>query len=246
MTTIIKLGGAVCGDPVAVGHLADHLKTLHGAVVLVHGAGPQLDRALAALGEPQVKVDGLRATSVAAAAVVQATMDQAGRTLQASLAQHGIESKHVDSSHRALAGQVKRASGIDLGRVGTATGFDGKDLPVDGITIVTPVGWDEAGPLNVNADEGAVAIAIGIHATRLVLATDVHAVRGADGADIDRLTVAEADALIEAGVALGGMIPKLRNAMQALAGGVGEVLIGDVPGVFDGEGTRVAAALVVA
>ncbi len=78
---------------------------------------------------------------------------------------------------------------------------------------------------NVNADQMAVACAVGWQADRLLFLTDVDGVRGADGNRIATLTAAGAGALIADGVATGGMHAKLNAAVDALKRGVGEVQI---------------------
>ena len=80
---------------------------------------------------------------------------------------------------------------------------------------------------NVNADDVAAGIAAGIGARQLVLLTDVDGVRDADGHRLDTLTVAEAETLIDAGVIGGGMVPKIRAALAALAWDGAEAVIAD-------------------
>jgi len=73
----------------------------------------------------------------------------------------------------------------------------------------------------------ASLIAAGSGARQLVLLTDVDGVRGDDGARLDTLTVAEAEALIESGVIAGGMVPKVRAALTALTWEGAEAIIAD-------------------
>jgi acetylglutamate kinase len=229
---VVKMGGSVCRDPAQVGAVAGELRALQDAghaAVVVHGGGPQLDEALQALGEPVRKVDGLRATSPAAAAVVARVMDEIGAELARQLAAHGIGARHLGAGQGAFPATVKDPH---LGRVGTVARF----APPHGLPgilpVVTPVGHDADGPLNVNADEGAAAVAAWWRAHWLVLATDVAAVRGAAGEPLARLLPQEAQRLI-GGAAQGGMIPKLGNAVQALRGGVERVLIARIaPGAL--------------
>ena len=97
-TIVLKLGGNVCLDPSQVHAVSGEIKGLQAAghsVVIVHGGGPQLDKAIAALGESVVKIDGLRVTSKAAAKVVLDVMDGIGRELAAQLNAAGIRSHHV-------------------------------------------------------------------------------------------------------------------------------------------------------
>jgi acetylglutamate kinase len=222
---VVKMGGNVVRDPAQVAAIATELASLRDSghqVCVVHGGGPQLDEALSALGEPDQKVDGLRVTSPRAAIVVEQVLDDLGHELAAALAGFGLPTHHLDVGERAFTGRVKDAR---LGRVGTVIAFvAGPEAWRGHVNVVTPVAYDGAGPLNLNADEGASAVAAWWKADWLVLATDVSAVRGEAGEALASLTPASAKALI-GGAAKGGMIPKLQNAVDALAAGVARVLI---------------------
>jgi acetylglutamate kinase len=222
---VVKMGGNVVRDASQVAAIAAELAALRDAghqVCVVHGGGPQLDEALAALGEPVQKVDGLRVTSAASAAVVEQVLDDLGHDLAQALAGHGLPTHHLDVGQRAFVGRVKDAR---LTRVGSVVSFAaGPDTWRGHVNVVTPVAYDGAGPLNLNADEGAAAVAAWWKADWLVLATDVSAVRGDAGQPLATLTPKSARALI-GGAAQGGMIPKLQNAVDALAAGVARVLI---------------------
>ena len=94
--------------------------------------------------------------------------------------------------------------------------------------MVAPLARDEAGIVcNVNADDAAAGIAVGLGARQLVLLTDVDGIRDADGRRLDSLTAGEAEALIAAGVIAGGMIPKVRAAQAALGWDGAEAIIAD-------------------
>ena len=98
--------------------------------------------------------------------------------------------------------------------------------------MVAPVGYGPGGvALNINADLVAQQLAIELQAERLLLMTDVDGVKDQNGELIRQLDVADVDALIEDGTISGGMIPKVRGAVEALRGGVAKVTImnGTVP-----------------
>src|SRR6202008_2507748 len=80
---------------------------------------------------------------------------------------------------------------------------------------------------NINADNGAGALAGALKAKRMILLTDVSGVLGAAKQLIRKLTVAEAREAIASGVASGGMIPKLETAIAAVEAGVEAVAILD-------------------
>jgi acetylglutamate kinase len=237
-TIVLKLGGSVCLDPAQVQAVAGEIAALKGAghsVVVVHGGGPQLDKALAELGETVQKIDGLRVTSKAAAKVVLDVMDAIGKDLAGQLTLAGGKAHHVPAVAEGFQATPKRSEKGDLGRVGTVHRFTATHRVVgaDSVAVVTPVGFDAQGPLNVNADEGAAFVATALRCKWLVLATDVAAVRDATGENLAKLTPRSARRLIQDNTAQGGMIPKLSSAVAALSGGVSKVLVAKVgPGVL--------------
>jgi acetylglutamate kinase len=81
---------------------------------------------------------------------------------------------------------------------------------------VTPLA---AGPLNVNADEAAAALAVGLGADRLLFVTDVPGVLLA-GAVATSIRVADAERMLAAGELAGGIVPKLTAAVRAAREGV--------------------------
>jgi acetylglutamate kinase len=89
-------------------------------------------------------------------------------------------------------------------------------LAADRIPVVAPLG---VGPLNVNADEAAAALALGLGAGRLVFLTDVDGLI-LDGEVVDAIDVRAADELLDAGLLEGGIVPKLRAAAAAARDGV--------------------------
>jgi acetylglutamate kinase len=237
-TIVLKLGGSVCLDAGQIATVTGEVKGLQAAghtVVVVHGGGPQLDKALAELGEAVSKIDGLRVTSKPAAKVVLQVMDEIGKDLTRQLNAAGIKANHVPGSAEGFQATPKRSEKGDLGRVGTVHRFTATQRIVGAreVAVVTPVGFDAQGPLNVNADEGAAFVATALRCRWLILATDVAAVRGAEGESLSRLTPKTARKLIADNTASGGMIPKLTSAVAALSGGVSKVIVTKVgPGVL--------------
>jgi acetylglutamate kinase len=109
----------------------------------------------------------------------------------------------------------------DLGLVAHVVGvrrdFLDQLLVAGQVAVVAPLARDEHGIVcNVNADDAAAGIAAGLGARQLVLMTDVNGVRNAAGEKLDTMTAGEAEQLIDTGVIKGGMVPKIRAALQAL------------------------------
>jgi acetylglutamate kinase len=96
------------------------------------------------------------------------------------------------------------------------------------VAVVAPLARDEEGVVcNVNADDAAAGLAAGLGARQLVLMTDVDGVRDASGTKLDSLSIAEAEALIADGTISGGMVPKVKAALAALAWEGAEAIISD-------------------
>ena len=244
MTVVIKIGGAVAPLATTSNELADAWgkRPAGQAWIVVHGAGPQLDAALLQVSGPAIKVDGLRVTDLAAATTVREVMDQVGARLARDLRDRGVPAIHMPAVLRLFAAHAKDAA--RLSRVGTVDAFAadilGTCIPADTIAVVTPVAWDQEGPLNVNADEGAAAVARGVGAQRLVMATDVDSVHDALGQPIVRMNPTSARAFLASAAAQGGMRPKVQAALDVLEHGVREVRIGRVRCAWQDAGTCLA------
>src|SRR5690606_8539295 len=116
-----------------------------------------------------------------------------------------------------------------------------RKLIEEGLTpVLSPVSRGaDGGPLNVNADDAAAAVASALGAARFLLVTNVPGVLK-EGERLPVVTTTDLEELIREGVASGGMVPKLRAAMRAAASGVGEVRIGDLSMLSgSGAGTRI-------
>ncbi len=234
---VIKTGGAVVARPDAAQTIAEAWHNRDTDWVLVHGGGPQLDQALEAVQGPPEKVGGLRVTRREGADAVRRTLSLVGADLTAALRRAGVPAVQVPPEQGVMIAVPKRVPEGDLGRVGTVTalrtGPIRRILKQGKLPVVTPVGWDAEGPLNVNADEGAAMTAAHLQADRLTLATDVPAVLDGDGDEVHHLSPRKAEALVESGVAEGGMKAKLDQALEAVEAGIEQVRIGDVSAVWD-------------
>jgi acetylglutamate kinase len=194
---VVKVGGAVAG-------LAE-LGELDDAVV-VHGAGPQITAAMEEAGLTPTFVRGRRVTDDAALAIVRAALLSVNRELCAAIGPRAV----------GLAGDEIGLEAVripELGHVGTPVPtrpravVDALDAGL--VPVVAPLA---AGPLNVNADEAAAALAIGLGAERIVFHTDV------PGVILPRIAADDADVLLAE--LEGGIVPKLQAAVQAARLGV--------------------------
>jgi acetylglutamate kinase len=196
---VVKVGGATVG--------AD-LGDLRHAVV-VHGGGPQISEAMEAAGLEVTFVRGRRSTSAAAIEVVRGAL----------LAVNAEVCKAIGPRAVGLAGdeiglQARRLP--ELGHVGSPLPSRPQavaDALAEGlIPVVAPLA---VGPLNVNADEAAAALAIGLGADRILFLTDVPGVLRDDQV-LDHIGADE----VAAGCFEGGIVPKLHAAVVAAKRGV--------------------------
>jgi acetylglutamate kinase len=125
---------------------------------------------------------------------------------------------------------AERVAGLGLVAhvVGLRRDFIDTLLVAGQIAVVAPLARDEEGVVcNVNADDAAAGIAAGLGARQLVLMTDVDGLRDAAGEKIATIAAGEAEKLIADGVIKGGMVPKIRAALQAVSWPGAEAVICD-------------------
>ncbi|MFO7571153.1 MAG: acetylglutamate kinase [Gaiellaceae bacterium] len=210
MRVVLKLGGRVA---VETADRALRLSQAGHEVVVVHGAGPQISSELERLGIPVSFVDGRRVTDERTLAVVRASLDTVGAEVSAALGPAAVR----------LAGDE---IGLEAVRV-PGLGLVGEPLPCrpleveealahGRIPVIAPIA---VGPLNVNADEAASALAVGLEADRLVFVSDVPGVY-VGGVVAERIDAAHAGRLLDEGALEGGIVPKLLAAVRAARVGV--------------------------
>lgn len=226
---VVKLGGTTLAEQrqVLVEVAAVARKR---PIVLVHGGGKRMTEWLERLGVQSRFVNGLRVTDPAALEVAAAVL-------------RGVVNSELVAALRDAGCDAVGLSGVDggllighripdVGLVATVTGVRRDlidSLLVGGqVPVVAPLARDEEGVVcNVNADDAAAGLAAGLGARQLVLMTDVDGVRDASGRKLDSLTVPEAEALIADGTISGGMVPKVKAALAALAWDDAEAIIAD-------------------
>jgi len=226
---VLKLGGTTLVDQAHVlAEVAAVARTR--PVVLVHGGGKRITEWLERLGVPSRFEGGLRVTDAASLEVVAAVLRGViNSELVSDLRDRGVDAvglSGVDGGFM-IAERIPNL-GLIAHVVGVRRDFIDGLLVAGQIAVVAPLARDEQGIVcNVNADDAAAGIAAGLGARQLVLMTDVDGIRGADGAKIETMTAAEAEALIAAGVIKGGMVPKIRAALQAVGWPGAEAVIAD-------------------
>jgi acetylglutamate kinase len=207
---LVKVGGSVTRG--APAHLLD-LVAAGNEICVVHGAGPQISAELRRRRLPVEFVGGRRVTSAAALEVVRGSLAAVNRELCAAIGPRatGLLGDEVGLEATPLP---------ELGLVGeplpTRPPAVEEALVLGQIPVVAPLA---RGPLNVNADEMAAALAVGLGADQLLFVTDVPGLL-LGGAVVDAIGAGEADRLLAEEALEGGIVPKLRAAAAAARLGV--------------------------
>lgn len=254
---VIKCGGSTLEQlPASFYEDLTALQQGETNVVIVHGGGPAISNTLKQMGIEPHFIDGLRVTDAPTLKVAKMVLI-------------GDTNKQVVTSIQQAGGRAAGISGID-GKTIQVTqgpehlGFVGEIQRVEPtliealsgagmIPVIAPLGVDETGQVyNINADTAAGAVAGALGVGQLVMVTDVPGVmQEIDGVKqvLPQLDRVQIEALIADGVIYGGMIPKVRAALDALGQQVEEVLIinGYEPGILrrvaagDAVGTKIVA-----
>ena len=244
-TTVIKLGGSVVEHPDSLRHLLVDIvfmSTLGMRIVVVHGGGKAISRAMDDAGLAPRFVQGRRYTDDATLGIVEKVLaTELNHDLVARLEEYGgramslnfLSTNVLFGDRLALAGPGGEA--IDLGHVGTVTRVD--RLTIDNLTYAGQVPvipsmalGPDGGKLNVNADTAATAVAAAIGAEKLVVLSDIPGVlRDINDPEslIHSLTASEARRLIGDGTIAAGMIPKIEGCLETLEQGVKKIHIID-------------------
>jgi acetylglutamate kinase len=210
--------------------------------VVMHGGGKAISRAMTAAGLTPHFVKGLRVTDAAAIQVVKDVIANRVNTgIVETLTSRGARARRVDGE---AVFRVARRTGrdeatgelLDWGFVGEVR--DVLTAPLleclqDGaLPVVTPLGLgvEDGATYNLNADDAAAALARALKARKLAFLSDVPGLlrdRNDESSLIPSVRVHEVEDLVNRGVIDGGMLPKIRSCMEALAAGVRKIHIID-------------------
>jgi acetylglutamate kinase len=205
--------------------------------VVVHGGGPQIGRTLDRLGKKSEFRQGMRVTDAETMDVVEMVLvGKVNKEIVALINQHGGQAvglsgkdgRLIEASKLQLykdQGEDKPPELIDIGMVGEVRAVHPEIIQTleasRFIPIIAPVGVGEQGETyNINADLVAGAVAAALKASKLMLLTDVPGVLDGDGKLVSSMNVERTAELIGKGMIKGGMLPKVRCALDALSAGV--------------------------
>ncbi|MCR5797998.1 acetylglutamate kinase [Eubacterium xylanophilum] len=213
------------------------LKLVGMRPIIVHGGGKEISKWVKLMGKEPEFVEGLRVTDEDTMEVAEMVLNKVNKTLVQLMEKLGVRAAGISGKDgRTLICDKKvLESGADVGYVGDVREVNPELIDTlldnDFVPIIAPIGLgDDYKSYNINADDAACAVAKAIKAEKLVFMTDIVGVcKDADDPStlFSVLTLDEANKLIDEGFVGGGMIPKLKNCIDAVEDGVSRVHILD-------------------
>ena len=236
---VVKYGGSAMIDEQLQESLIKDvalLKLVGMEPIIVHGGGKEINKWLGYMGKKSEFVEGLRVTDEETMEVAEMVLGKVNKHLVQMMEKLGVKAAGISGKDGAtMLCKKKTVNGKDIGFVGEVTSVNSDLIDTliaqNVVPIIAPIGMDENfQAYNINADEAASAVAKCIRAEKLAFMTDIEGVC-LDPQDpetlISVLPVCEAKRLIEDGTIGGGMIPKIRNCIEAVEQGVNRVHILD-------------------
>ena len=239
-TVLIKMGGSAMEDPSLVANVMRDIVFLEVAginPVVVHGGGKAISSAMEKSGLEANFINGFRVTTDAAIDIVSRVLSsEINPGLVRMIREFGGKATGIPGTDIFLGEKIKSqdkdGNPVDLGRVGEVVGcqLDNMDNAHKAaiVPVISPLASELATgkPLNINADLAAAALAKELRVSKLVYLSDVPGLLS-DPSDpsslIKSINIEQANALIADGTISGGMIPKIRSAIDALNAGVRKV-----------------------
>jgi len=248
---VVKYGGsAMLDENLQLNVIKDValLKLVGMKPIIVHGGGKEITKWLGLLGHDSKFVEGLRVTDEQTMEVAEMVLGKVNKNLVQLVEKLGVKAVGISGKDGStLMVDKKTVNGQDIGFVGNITEVNPQLINTlidnDFVPVIAPIGMDsDYQNYNINADDAACAVATAIGAEKLVFLTDIEGVY-ADPKDKDSLisvlTLGRADELLEGGYIGGGMLPKLKNCVDAVRNGVSRVRIGtaiiDQVSLFENE-----------
>jgi len=250
-TVVVKYGGNAMTEDTLIDSFARNMvlmKEVGINPVVVHGGGPQIGDLLKRLNIESRFVNGMRVTDAQTMDVVEMVLgglvnkgivnliNQCGGKAIGLTGKDGaqIRARQLKVEHQSP--EMTAPEILDIGHVGEVEHISTELIEMlaerDFIPVIAPIGVDAAGKsYNINADLVAGKVAEALGAEKLMLLTNVAGLMNAEGEVLTGLTTAQVDALIADGSIHGGMLPKIRCALDAVKGGVrsAHIIDGRVP-----------------
>jgi acetylglutamate kinase len=240
---VVKIGGELALDVKklsrTVGRAVHEFLEAGIKVAVVHGGGPQATELSKKLGLVTKQVAGQRVTDDATLEVMKQVLGGVGVNVAQAMRLAQVQAISTSGVSAGLVEATRRPpvrignEDVDYGLVGDVTNVNVTLLEALATAGVVPVLGCLAGDaygnvFNVNADTVATRLAGRLNAARLFLVSNVPGVlanKDDPSTRISRLTAAEANAQIQKGAIVGGMIPKVEESLAMLDEGIGAIHI---------------------
>ena len=236
---VVKYGGSAMADEELKKSVIKDvvlLKLVGFKPIIVHGGGKEISKWVTKTGMEPHFVNGLRVTDEPTMEIAEMVLNRVNKSLVSMVHELGVKAVGISGKDGMLLRVDKKLSdGKDIGFVGEVKEVNPEIiydlLEKDFLPIICPIGFDdEFNSYNINADDAACAIATAVHAEKLAFLTDVEGVY-ANPYDstslISELTTDQMQELLNSGNVGGGMLPKLKNCLDAVNNGVSRVHIMD-------------------
>ena len=237
---VIKYGGnAMSDETLKEGFARDVvlMKLVGMQPVVIHGGGPQIGETLNKLGKKSTFIEGMRVTDSETMDIVETVLGGVVNKEIVNLINHfggnaiglcGREGGLIEAKKMIVEKddpEFDVPEIIDLGHVGDVHNIDKSVIEEiikdDSIPVVAPVGTDKSGQsYNINADLVAGKVAEILEAEKLIMLTNTKGLLDENGKVLTGVSVEEVDKLISDGIIHGGMLPKIRSALNAVHGGI--------------------------
>ena len=230
---VIKYGGNVLIDRNIFNNFIFDISILNRlglSIIIIHGGGPRIKRELDKEEIETKFINGLRVTDKKIIKIVEDVLIDFNNDIVKSLEKRGSNAVSINTKINNIIKVIPEKE--ELGYVGIPNTIDikivNKMLSQNQIPIVAPLGLDENNQtFNINGDTAASAIAKKLKSRRLLLMTNVEGVYDDKKNLISEIKPYDLKNLIEWKVVQGGMIPKIKNCVEAVENGVRGVVILD-------------------
>lgn len=234
-TVVVKYGGNAMINPEATNAVMQDVVLMRCVgihPVLVHGGGPDIKKALTQMNIQSEFKNGLRVTDAATMEIVEMVLSgKTNKGIVSHLQRAGGQAIGLSGKDGHMILAEKETAHGDIGFVGKIKRVDPaliqSQISAGYIPVISSIGVGEDGQsYNINADTVAAAVAESLQAAKLILMTDVDGLyRDFEdkGSLISRITIDEAQRLIDGGQIATGMLPKIKACIDAVQAGVGAV-----------------------
>ena len=230
---VIKYGGNVLIDRNIFNNFISDVNVLNKlglSIIIVHGGGPRIERELDKKKITSKFINGLRVTDKNVIDIVEKVLIDFNNDIVDSLNKKGSKGVSINTKKNNVINVIPDKP--ELGFVGIPQTIDVKIIrniiDQNQIPIVAPLGLDkDRQTYNINGDTAASAIAKKLKSRRLLLMTNVEGVYDDRKTLISEIKPYDMENLVNLKIVQGGMLPKIKNCIDAVENGVRGVVILD-------------------